>query len=258
MGKNVLAYKDTQHKYDFGADEIAFPILLEQDGTEVVAYFVMDAQYPSSEIKSFYADMMGRSKASDLTGERENEAGDDSGAGKFVDNHFRRILGIDGDPSIEEQKAFLDANPRLKSRIFSEGYDRVTLDIEEDAKPAKLRLGGSDNPVVKARRILYDPQTDRVVFSRLDHKYRRETEEDRIKFRRAFKLIERGRYSQVRANFDLLEQLYDSMVESIGNGLYNGEPCQDNTSMAWKPLVPISDKVFVVTRIFSRLSVKNG
>lgn len=255
--KNVLVQDGKEFYYELGAEEVAFPLEVWQDGAAFLASFLVDAQVDSAEIRRFLGEISGRFRASDFGDEREFEGGDDSEVRKFIDAHFREILGIEGNPGREDQVAFLDANPQLKVRIFSEGYDRIFAPDPGEEAPAKLRIGLGPL-AVRCKRILYSPATESVETVRFSHHYHRETEEDRIRRRRALRLAEKGRFQSIRVDWLAIEKLYDKLVFQVDGMRINGEACTEENLAVWQPKVLLTDKSFVVGQIFGRTSVKNA
>jgi hypothetical protein len=256
--KNAVVYpeKDGLAKYELNAEEVTFPLVLEQDGCEVVAYFLMDAQVPAHEIKSFLNDMLVRFKTND-SDEREYATGDESECMKFVAKHFRSILGISEDATVEDMKEWLGANPDTKLRIFKEGYDRILLDVDETVAKKGLSLTRKAEPGVKIKLFLYSPEKGQIEELHIKHVTRKETEEDRIRYKRAVRVAEKGKYQMSRYNLDVLEQMYGNLIQRIDGMLLDSVPCTEENREAWIPKVPILMKVYVVNRIFNRLSVKN-
>ena len=254
--QNVVTYRDDEPRFELTGDEIGFPLTLDQGGVEVVAHFIMSAQIPAHEIKNILDDMMHRYKANEATGERELEPGDDTACRALIDRNFVTIAGVEGEPTKEELRAFLDANPLLKVRLFTEGYDRVLVDTDDIVKP-KLVIGAGPASI-RAKRVLYSPLRDRVESVSLKHIYTRETEQDRIRYRRAGKQVERGRFTIFRLNWDQIGQMYDTMIQAVEGMEVAGEPCTAANKADWVARVPFNDKAFVVMRIFSRTAVKNA
>lgn len=254
---NVAVVKEDGIYYELNGDEIIFPLTLEQGGAEVAGYFAMDAQTGSHEVKSFLDDLLPKSKSADISDETEMEQGDDSGVRAFVTKHFRGLVGIEGEATSEEMKAWLDGNSQIKTRIYTEGYGNITPATEEGTRKLKLVLGaGSDE--IKLHRILYVPELNKPRILTLSMKHRRVTEEDRIRHKRAGKQVQKGRRTITRINWDTLEQMADSLITGLGHYLIDGEPCTEANKNAWLPKLQISDKIFFINRVMSRVAVKNG
>jgi hypothetical protein len=255
---NVIVYDEDKPKYELTGEEVVFPLVLDQDGSNVIAYFHMDAQIPAAEIKSFVGDMMSKLKASEQGDEREYALGDETECLKFISKHFKGISGTAEEASLDEMKEFLDANPELKLRIFREGYDRTLLYVDELIAKRGLSLTRKADYGVKARHFLYSPEQQRIEELVIKHNTRKETEEDRIRYKRAVRVAEKGKYQIFRYNWDTLEQIYGSLIQSIDGMLIDGNPCIEQNKDAWLPKVPFLVKMFVVNRIFNRLAVKNA
>lgn len=254
---NVVRKEADGLVFDLAGEEIIFPLLLDQEGIGVVAFFHMDAIVSSHEVKAFLNDMYGGAQVANMPGEVEHAPGDERGCYEFVDKHFRLISGIEGDATQEDMRAFLDANPQLKVRLLKEGYDGIRLDVDE-AAPGKLVLMRPTNTTVKVKRLLYCPAGEKIVEVRYKHVLRKETEEDRIKHKRALRMVEKGPKTFVRVNFDVLEQLYDNLVQRIDGMTIDGAPCTEANKSDWIKQVSLFDKVFAVNRVFSKIAVKNA
>lgn len=254
---NVIVYDKDVPKYELNAEEIVFPLVLDQDGNSVVAFFHMDAQTPAHELKAFLNDMMSKSRAGGSPDETEQVPGDEMECRAFVMKHFRTISGIDGDGiGREEMIAWLDENPPIKSRIFKEGYDGAQLDVDETVR--RLTLARVAESSIKTKKVLYSPERKAVEEVKIKYILRKETEEDRIRHKRASKLIEKGKFQLVRFNFDTLEQMFKDLILRIEGALINGAPCTEQNRDEWIPKVNFLDKLFVLQRVFSRMAVKNA
>jgi nitrate reductase NapAB chaperone NapD len=254
---NVAVAKEDGIYYELSGDEITFPLQFDQGGEDVVGYFVMDAQVGSHEIKAFLGDLMPKTKSADLADETEMESGDDAGVRAFVTKHFRGILGIDGEATKEEMTTWLDVNPQIKTRIYTEGYGNINIATEEGTGKLKLVLGSGEQEI-KAKRLLYVPALEGPAVLNLTFKHRRVTEEERIRHRRAGKQVQKGRRTIVRINWDTIEQLSDSLISGLGHFLINGEACTEANKNLWLPKLQLSDKLFFVNRMMSKVAVKNG
>ena len=255
--QNVVVVNEQEMFYELSGDEIIFPLTFDQGGQDVMAYFAMDAQTGSHEIKSFLDDLLPKSKASDILNETETEGGDDAAVRAFVTKHFRGILGIEGAASKEEMLAWLDANPATKTRIYTEGYGNLVAASEEGTGKLRLVLGGATQEI-KAKRVLYVPALESVAVLNLGFKHRRVTEEDRLRHKRAGKQVQKGRRTIVRINWDTIEQLADSLLVGLDGYRIEGGECTEANRNQWLPKLQMSDKLFFVNRVMSRVTVKNG
>ena len=254
---NVIVHQD-RPCYDFAGDEICFPIAFQIGAdNEVLIFFHCDAQYQQQEVKAFLNDSLAGYKTTD-SGARELDVSDDSAISRFVEKHLRRASGpvIDGEPSKEATIGWLRDNG-YTARIYREGYDRILPDDQEEAAP-KLTLTRAESVTITSRRVLYCPETeDCATVVRLAHVRRKETEEERIHYRRAARLSERGRRQTIRFDWDVIARLYDGGAKSIQGGLVNGKPCTEENKSEWLALVPFLEKAFVVGQQFSRTILKN-
>lgn len=251
---NVLTYKDGRPIYELSGTEIAFP--QELDGG-IYVYFYCDAQVEPGLFYKALDELPPKFRSSDVTAEREWDIGSDMEARRFVDAHFRGIGNVEGDPTFEEQRAFLDERPALKARIFTHGYNLIVSPKADEAPTGKLKLGNIER-AVEARRFLYSPAEDRIEIVDLKHLHRRATEEDRIRYKRTLRILDRGRTQTIRTDWRGIESLYDGLVTGIEGALVNGEPCTEENKDSWLRRVMLIDKVFAVGRIFSATAIKNG
>ncbi|MFH1740942.1 MAG: hypothetical protein ABIH23_18220 [bacterium] len=256
--QNVVKYIDGTPVYELTGEEIVFPIQLEQGGVQVLAYFHMDAQYRTTEVRGFIDDLMIRYRDSD-SGDRDIEFGEEGACAEFVKKHFRGISGVDGNPSREECLAWLGENPNVLTLIWSQGYSRVLADDEDDSPaPGKLVIGSFAQQTVKTKRLLYCPANGSVQVIRMKHVLKRESEADRITHRKAMRQTEKGKISFFRFNWDVLDQLYAKLILRVEGMTCDGDAAHEDNPAPWPRLVPLPDKISVISKVFSRTAVKNG
>jgi hypothetical protein len=251
--KNAVYMDGVDPKWELNADEICFPLQLDQGGLQVIAYFHVDAQYRATELRTFLDDLTFRYRDSD-SGDRDIEFGDETAAKDFVRKHFRSISGVDGNPTREQCVAWLDENPNVLSLIWSQGYSRIIPD-DSDEMGGKLVIGSFQSQSVKHRRILYSPQTQSVHPIQIKHVLKRETEADRITHRKAMRQTEKGKVSFFRFNWDVISGLYDRLIQGVEGVVVDGKPASVEDIIR---LMPLPDKVAVIGKIFARTAVKNG
>src|SRR5581483_10721934 len=115
---------DDKPCYELNSTEVVFRISTAK--TNAPIYFHM-RPYAATEMKTALAGLKARIK--DAGAKILSEEADPAPLHRLFDATFIRmsnIAGTDGaEPSIEEQRAWLDRNPRLKSRVITEGFCTV-------------------------------------------------------------------------------------------------------------------------------------
>ncbi len=255
---NVLTYvgKGRVPHYELNGEEIIFPIPIQQRGVRKLIHVVMDAQAPYSSVAAILGEAMPVSVRSEMGG-LESVAGNDEKCQEFTRKHFRRIIGVGGNPSIEDQRRYVERNPDLQSRIYNEGYGAILNDCD-DAEPEELVIDFDTSNEVRVRRVLYCPETEQTVTVRYIHQFGQISHSNRRIFQKAIKTHQEGRESRVIINWDVLRvQLYQPLIQSIEGFLVNSKPCTVKNRSDWLEKVPVSDQIGAVLQLFGRNSEKN-
>jgi len=258
VSKNVLVFKDDNSFYELTSEEVIFPIELEDNGVPIIVPFLMDAKYRSGEVKPFLNELMPEYINADVGNTQEMTLGDDKGVVNFIDNHFREILGHDSDVTPDQQKQWLDEQaPHIKPLIFTEGYNLILPDADE-SRSVNLSFSVSDTRTVKNKRILWDAKSANIESVKFKHVLSKPTAVDSHNYKKSTRMIRRGKVTQVSVNFDVVENLYNRLVKSVDGFLYEGNNCEESNKDVWVGSVPLTDKVYVVNKLFSRSNLGNG
>ena len=254
-------------RWELTADEIGFPLLVEARGKEFLTVIVLRQHTdPQAKTGYSYAYKHALRKATTDTRLDSNvmEPGffDETPFRKFVDEHFVRMLyTAQNDP--EAQKLYLDKRPFLKTRIFTECVQAIQLEDEiESADPESLldlTLEDFSHSITLSQNI-YCAGTDDIREIKLVHRCEEESEKDYQTWRKARKSrynIRKKNLSTLE-NYDVMEALYDRMVRSVEGALFKGRPCEEGTKDKWLSLLPLEQKLLVLTRIFERTQRKNA
>ena len=247
---------------ELAADELIFPVKVEQGGAEYVALFHM-RPYGERELIDFLDE-----RAGEFTSKGRArliiEPSTKPGFTELFDRYFVRLGGVEGDPSIEQQKAWLARHERLKQRVIQEGYGGgEILAPENEGVPHLHGLRLAD---ITANRIaigctLWCEETSRAERVTVTHVLRAETPEDNRKYAQATGRLEnytrKGTW-KVLIDHAALCSLYDSMVEEVSGYVLDGAPCSPENKAAWLTLIPVWHKVAVIQEVFAGGSVKNG
>jgi hypothetical protein len=260
--RQAVCYIDDRAHLELLADEFIFPITTRDERFKLRFHM---RPYQPHEVKRFYDEMIPRRKrrtAQQMT----VETPDYTEANAFVLDHFICMDGVtlpDGsDPTVEQQRTWLEENPDFLTRIFREGYDTVgTRDEPEEPTAAKAVLVfGRQDYRIPSEFTLYSPErcTDETV--RVGHVLSRLTQADRHQYDRAVKVIENARRREVHteANWDVVEGIYDSRIRSLEGALYDGHPCTETSKAEWRKVVPFCMKVYVTAQAFVEVELGNG
>ncbi len=186
----------------------------------------------------------------------------------FVRNHFVALTNVAIDdkgtePSVDQKRMFLEANPHLYGRIFREcimGGIKLAPEAEEDVTKAffilDMNARGSE---VKMEVELVDPKAQTILIP-VVHKMAKESEKDRSRYNRAQKTRMRTHKGEwrVATNYDIIRNLYNNLVEGLEGILLEGQPLTANNKTAWVDLVPFFWKVTAINELFKAVRVKNS
>jgi hypothetical protein len=260
----VALIKDVPH-YELTAQELVFPLKVEQDGGEFVVLFHV-APYLGSELKDLL-NALGRRFVTTGRATVRMEPGSREATKPFFDRYFLKMGGIagnngDGPPSLEMQKAFLADNDYLKSRAVLEGYGGIIIeDAEEsEAKPKVFRLDMAKNRIVKTGFTLYSVERNASYKIGIDHTLKKESAADLAKYEKATSLGEMNiRKQEWRSleDYEAIEKLYDSLILSVSGAVVNGTICTEENQKEWVRLIPFWFKSATIDEAFRRVRIKN-
>lgn len=258
----AISYIDGRACLELQADEFIFPIRTRDDRWKLLFHM---KPYQPYEVKRFYDEMIPRRKRR-TAAQMTVETPDYTEANRFVLDHFVRMEGAtlaDGsEPSIEQQRQWLEDNPDFLTRVFREGYDAVGSrdEIEEPTAGKAILVFGRQDYRIRTEFKLYSPerQTDETV--PVVHVMARFSQSDRHQYDRAIRVIEHGRRGELytEANWDVVESIYDQRVKSLEGAIFGGESCVESNKTEWKKAVPFCAKVYVTAQAFSEVELGNG
>jgi len=259
----VMVGDDKVPHLDLGADEWIYPVNAEQDGQLWTLLFHMKP-YRFHDLKQILPEIGSRIK---VVSQQERRVFDGNTAAciPFFKEHFLCLSGItDGDGnevSLEQQIAFLDANPNLMIKAVMEGMGGIMKDRpEEAAVGSKLVIGNFSNNVVKNKIRLFSPEAGRIVEVKYQLILAKESEDDRLRYRKAnCQVLDSGK-SEVSysSNYDVLDNLVDRLVLTTRGILFNGVPATEANREEWKKKLPGWIKIVTIDQAFSENRIKNA
>lgn len=234
--------------------EYVFPISVEQEGEDCIALFHMRA-YNETELLALLADSAalfrteGRSKMVVEPASRVAFL-------DFFDNHFVRLSGIEGDPTVEAQKSWLAQHQGLKYRVVQEGYAGAELPASSNgAVPTgRLRLSDIVDNKISIQWPLWSSAKERIETVTMLHHLRPETREDYKRYSAATSRVEthtRKKLYKVLMDNRQLTKLYDGMIEQLDGCVFQGGSCVANNKAEWCEKVPLWHKLAVVHEVFT-------
>jgi len=268
--------------WELTAEELIYPFTL-QIGDKTAPLYVHLKPYRADDLKHLLTETAYAVKYEDEeTSEIVKSKPEKITA--FFWKHFLRISGhgraaAADDPNEETQKQFIRNNPRfdIPQKAVMDGFGGVASKAEGEAEPAEETANGSghsraeaelnifalDFEVMKAIDLtqrLCLPEAG-VVDIDMRHTFRRETAAEYRRYEQATdkQLINRKRQAYQRAiNHDVIENLYDSLIESVEGMTLKGAPCTAVNKDKWAKLVPYWHKQLALLRFFSGIQSKNG
>jgi hypothetical protein len=245
---SVVFIKDVSH-WELNGKEYVYPVTVEQKGVDWRVFFALSA-HTNQEFKRVLE--QARTPRKVVGGEIEPGLENRQPYRDFVDEHFIRLYGSpDEDP--KHHKAWLDAKPGVKERIFREGVHSVAPVLDESEDGFSLDIGETE---VKLVQNLYCPKVKREVEIRMIHRFRQETVIDLHKFEKAngSRLNLKRREMRDVIHYDSLDQLYNGMVQSVSGYLVDGKKPEGEE---WKQLVPLAHKLRALGVVFESAQAKN-
>jgi hypothetical protein len=261
--KAAIVYKDDVPLLELAAQEWIFPIKTPDDQWKL--YFHMKP-YRAYTVKKFF----------DLFLLRTEDRGNSehilkfpnfTPVEKFFDEHFISMGGVETpehkEPTIEQQKAWLDANPEMKVRVFREGYDAISS-VEPEGPPPNghkpVLIFDCFEHKIECEWTLYSEQLQQDEKLKFTHTLDKLTHADKQLYLSAIRPIRNSRKGEryIETNWDVIEQLYDRKIREVQGLFFEGEPCTLEKKNFWKESLPFSMKVHVIGRIINEIEIKNG
>lgn len=251
----AIIWKDNLPVWDV-AQTTAYPIDIHQKGKSITVYAYM-SPYAADELKSVLQRAIAgyRREKRDVEIERE----DRSVYMPLCDNHFVKFDNATGTP--EAQRQWLDKYPQFKPSIIEHTFgglrretpdepndDNAVFDINEDLSGHML-----------VYQDLYDHSKHQIVRVNMTHKYGQPTEAQYREFRsaRRNKFLQKRTLWTISENYNVLERLYDALIEEIRGVAVNGLICERLSKSDWVSSIPLWHKLAVVEQIFTELVEKN-
>jgi hypothetical protein len=277
---NAVVVKDGQPQLELTASELVFRI--ETANPSAPIYF-HQKPYSFADIKAALKGLKGKIKDAGAT--IISEEGDSSALLALFDATFLRMSNVvlsatDAEPpSVEQQKAWLDRNPRLKARVINEGFcmvfflakpssEDLTPGVTVDGKPADqpviledlLSLDNQVGAKVEFLYRLHSLESGKTEVISLAHQFDVETSRDYNQYDRASRreIEKTSGYTSLDVDHDSLNKLYDRTILSLEGCLVNGESCTEANKKTWAPLVPYYFKKLALDARFEDVTKKNS
>ena len=265
--------------WELTAEELIYPFQL-QVGSKTAPLFVHMKPYRSADLKTLltetaYAVKYEDEDTSEIVKSKPGKTDE------FFWKHFIRISGHGrvaeaGDPNEEQQKKFIKDNPRfdIPHKAVMDGFGGIATKNEPEAETDEAANGNGnvDTGELDIFAIDLDVTKSIELTQRLflpfgiadiamSHNFRRETAAEYRRYEQATdkQLINRKRQAYQRAtNHDVIENLYDALIESIDGMTLKGADCVAATKDKWVKLVPYWHKQLALMKFFSGIQSKNG
>lgn len=260
----ALTYLDEKPVWDFSADLVAYA--LGMAGNTVLVPVLRQHTNPE-EKRGFFTE---NAAALRLAASGIKVKGDDMEIPEpnekplrdFIDLHFEFLFGVSSS-DVDVHKAFLDENPYIKSRIFREGVDGVQgSDEEEEVKSNFIFDIMSPNRErdVDTQQILFSIERNRAERVVLTHKMAEVTDAIYREYKGATTRKVQARTRKVFAmeDYNVLSNVYNKLVISISGAVVDKKPCSNDNKKEWVDLVPLGQKLSVLTALMREIEGKNA
>ena len=268
--------------WELTAEELIYPFTLEI-GTKTAPLYVHLKPYRSDDLKRLLAETAYAVKYEDEeTSEIVKSKPEKITA--FFWKHFIRISGHGraaeaGDPDEDKQRQWIRDNPRfdIPQKAVMDGFGGIATKAEPEVEATEETANGNGNHHSEANLDIFALDfevmksielTQRLCFPEIgivdvemSHQFRRETASEYRRYEQATEkqLINRKRQAYQRVmNHDVMENLYDSLVESVEGMTLKGAPCTGSNKDKWVKLVPYWHKQLALLKFFSGIQSKNG
>ena len=266
---NAVVYKDGIPKWDVAADEVAYVFTHTEKGTDYLFVPVLRQHTDPQSKKGFsYANKTALREATPamkMSGDEfELPIADERPYEQFVDEHFVRIVGT----SVEDpatHKAWLNERPHMKVRIFKEGVQGISREVSEDEGVGAdifdimAAVTTSDEREIELFQELFSVEKGKKERLVMVHKLKEASEKEYQSWRKSStrKFNPRKRKFIAKENYDVLEKIYDDLVNSIEGMVINSKSCHLDNKGEWVGLVPLEHKLLVLDAVFSDYAGKN-
>ena len=260
--------------WELTAEELIFPFDATVNGKSHTFYTHM-RQYRAFDLKQLLSEINYRVRSED-GGDREIVKGGKEAIDDFFWKYFSRLSvhggpPREGDPSPEQSKEWIKKNPRyfILRGVVMEGFGQFRIKQKEvDDQPhnsngnhASAQFFSLDlNETITLVQNVFFAGVGLVPVE-MAHSFRRETATECHRYERATdrqKIHSKDHAFERTTNYDVLEQLYEPLVESVEGVTIKGEPCTAANKEAWVKLVPFWHKYWILTELFGGVQSKNG
>ena len=260
-----IVWKDKTPLWDL-TETTAYPVELQQGKKNPTVYIYL-SPYTADELKSILKKGISgyRREKRDVEIVRE----DRDIYTPLVDAHFvkfgkafKKVAGKSTPTTPAEDKAFLDKYPELKPAIVEYTFgglrmDAVkTADDDEDTLDISMDLSGA----VHVYQDIYDEGTGAIVRVDMVHNHAHPTESQFREYRNArrSKFLRKQTLWTITEQHNVLEKLYDAVIQSVDGAVVYGAVCTSETKSEWVLEIPLWHKLWIVDQIFGELIEKNG
>ena len=265
--------------WELTAEELIYPRTI-QVGSKSTPLFVHMKPYRADDLKKMLDEVNTGVKVQDDEN-KELISNKIKVYPKFFWQHFLRLSGHGkqaepGDIDIEKQKQWIRDNPRLDIpyEVVEEGFGGIALkrvgdDDDESTNSNHLVDEESANLLemdlnvttcVELTQKICLPEFG-LVEIQMDHNFHRETasEYQRFKHNTNKQVLHNKRQAVFYVtNHGVIENLYNSLIESVEGMTLKGEPCVTANKDKWVELVPYWHKQLSLMKFFSGIQSKNG
>jgi hypothetical protein len=258
--RNAVVYIEDIPCLELAADSYIYPVNTPGDRFKLM---VAMRPYEPYSVKKFYDQMMPKRKTRSA-GEHELVTSGDADLCEFVMAHFQSFSGAEledgSEPTIEQQKEWLENNDAFMSRIFRNGVDALKLvDAPETTGKAILVFGQKEHRI-EYELTLFSPERKTEETIQITAKLEKFSQSDKHKYEKAISFIENSRRKEsfVEANWDVIEQLFNHKTIGMDGAVIDGKPCAADNREAWIKRLPLIHKLFVVGKAIQDIDIKNG
>lgn len=257
-------YQDGNPAFELGAKKQAFHVVLP-NRTEYLVHLVRPEDNVS--VKALYRENSSRMKA--LEGNKISLfGGGTEHYRKFFKRYFAGMTQLDGSPlkspaETGAQMSWIESRPglRIQEEVVRSGLLFVGIPTSEASVAGSDTLEDVVTSTVNTYVRVYDLQSQKTIRVPVSHTIRELTEKDNQHWLKATSNTEMdaetNEFERVE-NYDLIEQLYRSIVMSVGGAFLNGKVCDEKYQKEWVAKIPYSWMHTVTQRVFRGVQLKNA
>jgi len=176
-------------------------------------------------------------------------------------DHVRKLDG--SAPSIEEQREWLDRNPRIKARVANEAFATVLSERPQGIPVVDgddvFELAFDEEAKIQYAYALWDGEGNEVVLIDITHHFQPDTEADFHDFDRATRreTDKRSGFMTIDIDYEALEKLYNRTVIRVEGMVLDGAALEPANKKLWRDRVPFWHKLFSLNQRFDEVAKKN-